>query len=163
MTDIILVCTIIVIALILFATEKLRIDFVAIMIMVALSLLGLFREKFPTPTEAVSGLSNTATVTVGAMFVLSAGLLKTGAVSWLSQRLVSFGGKSENLFAFDDYRRSRFGVYEQYGGGGDFPAGRSCHFAAISPQPVNSAASAFIYFHCRRNLHADRHFDQYFG
>ncbi|CAN5140459.1 SLC13 family permease [soil metagenome] len=95
MTDIILVCTIIVIALILFATEKLRIDFVAIMIMVALSLLGLFREKFPTPTEAVSGLSNTATVTVGAMFVLSAGLLKTGAVSWLSQRLVSFGGKSE--------------------------------------------------------------------
>lgn len=95
MTDIILVCTIIFIALILFATEKLRIDFVAIMIMVTLSLLGLFREKFPTPQEAVSGLSNTATVTVGAMFVLSAGLLKTGAVSWLSQRLVKFGGKSE--------------------------------------------------------------------
>lgn len=96
MLDIILVCTIIVIALILFSTEKLRIDLVAIMIMVTLLLLGLVRENFVTPQEAISGLSNKATVTIGAMFVLSAGLLKTGAISWVSQKLMRFGGSSES-------------------------------------------------------------------
>ena len=95
MFDIVLVSIIVIIALILFATEKIRVDLVAISLMVTLMLIGLFRENFVTPKEAISGLSNKATVTIGAMFILSAGMLKSGAMSWLSQKMVRLGGSSE--------------------------------------------------------------------
>ena len=93
--DIILVCTIIVVFLILFASEKLRVDLVAILLMVLLMVIGLFRDTFPDIHEGISGFSNEATVTIAAMFVLSAGLMRTGAISWISQRLARLGGDSE--------------------------------------------------------------------
>ncbi len=65
-------------AVILFATEKFSVDVVAIVIMATLIASGIV-----TPEEGISGFSNKATVTVAAMFVLSAGLFKTGAVSFL--------------------------------------------------------------------------------
>jgi di/tricarboxylate transporter len=95
MVDIVLVCTIIVVALILFASEKLRVDLVAMLLMVTLMVIGIFRDTFPDLHEGTSGFSNEATVTIAAMFVLSAGLMKTGAISWISQRLAALGGDSE--------------------------------------------------------------------
>jgi len=77
--DIILVLLVVVAALILFITEKLPVDLTALVVMGTLLLSGLI-----TPQEAISGFSNPATVTVGAMFVLSAGLFKTGAVNALA-------------------------------------------------------------------------------
>ena len=62
-------------ALILFATELLSIDLVAILIMVTLMLSGVV-----SPQEGISGFSNSATITVAFMFVLSDALLKTGAL-----------------------------------------------------------------------------------
>jgi len=47
-----------------------------------LAVLLLF--KFVTPTEAVSGFSSSATITIGAMFILSAGLIHTGVVDYLA-------------------------------------------------------------------------------
>lgn len=44
-----------------------------------------------TPLEAISGFSNPATVTVAAMFVLSAGLHKSGALTVLGQTLIKHG------------------------------------------------------------------------
>jgi len=95
MFDVVLVCTIIVVFLILFASEKLRVDLIAILLMVLLMVIGLFRDTFPNLEEGLSGFSNEATVTIAAMFVLSAGLMKTGAISWISQRLARLGGDSE--------------------------------------------------------------------
>ena len=95
MLDVVLVCTIIVVFLILFASEKLRVDLIAILLMVLLMVIGLFRDTFPNLEEGLSGFSNEATVTIAAMFVLSAGLMKTGAISWISQRLARLGGDSE--------------------------------------------------------------------
>ncbi|MBN2077353.1 MAG: SLC13 family permease [Spirochaetes bacterium] len=72
-------------AVILFATEKLSVDLTALLIMGVLLLSGII-----TPGEGVSGFSNSATVTVTAMFVLSAALRQTGAVNYigtLSSRL----------------------------------------------------------------------------
>jgi len=80
--DIILVLLVVVAALILFITEKLPVDLTALVVMGTLLLSGLI-----TPQEAISGFSNPATVTVGAMFVLSAGLFKTGAVNALAGAL----------------------------------------------------------------------------
>jgi len=95
MLDVVLVCTIIVVFLILFASEKLRVDLIAVLLMVLLMVIGLFRDTFPNLEEGLSGFSNEATVTIAAMFVLSAGLMKTGAISWVSQRLARLGGDSE--------------------------------------------------------------------
>ena len=95
MFDIALVCVIIVVFLILFASEKLRVDLVAILLMTLLMVIGLFRDNWVTPHEGISGFSNEATATIAAMFVLSAGLMKTGAVSWVSQKLARLGGSNE--------------------------------------------------------------------
>lgn len=70
------VFAVIVLALALFVSDRYRIDQVALGIPVVLLLAGVI-----SPAEAVSGLSNTATVTVAAMLVLGLGLVKTGAIS----------------------------------------------------------------------------------
>ncbi len=68
----------------LFATELLSIDLVALLIMVTLIITGVI-----TPEEGVSGFSNKATITVAFMFILSAALLKTGALQLMAHRLSS--------------------------------------------------------------------------
>ncbi len=76
-------------AVYLFVTERYRADLVALMVLAALVVIGLFQhlvswihpEHWITPEEGISGFSNPATITVAAMFVLSAGLQKTGAVA----------------------------------------------------------------------------------
>lgn len=73
---------IIVLAIILFASEILPVDLVAILIMLSLILTGVL-----TPQEGIKGFSNKATITVAFMFVLSAALLKTGALQVLAHRL----------------------------------------------------------------------------
>jgi di/tricarboxylate transporter len=78
--EIILVFAVALCAVVLFATEKLSVDVIALLIMGALLLFGIV-----SPDEGISGFSNKATVTVAAMFIISAGLFKTGAVSYLGK------------------------------------------------------------------------------
>ncbi len=95
MLDIGLVCAIIVIAFVLFASERVRVDLVALMVLCALTIVGQFRTGFLTAEEAFSGFSNEATLTIAAMFILSSGLTKTGAIGWLSRRLTQVAGGSD--------------------------------------------------------------------
>jgi di/tricarboxylate transporter len=74
--DTIILAVIILLALILFVSEWIRVDVVALLIISALIVTGIL-----SPGEAVLGFSNGATVTVLFMFILSAALLQTGAVS----------------------------------------------------------------------------------
>ncbi|WP_330970081.1 SLC13 family permease, partial [Lysobacter sp. A3-1-A15] len=69
-------------AVYLFVTEKLRVDVVAVLVLASLLVLGLV-----SPTEALSGFSSQATITVAAMFVLSAGLQRSGALQGLGEML----------------------------------------------------------------------------
>lgn len=93
--EIILVLLITAGAVYLFVTEKFRADLVALMVLGTLVVVGLFQhlvrwirpERWITPEEGISGFSNPATITVAAMFVLSAGLQKTGAVAWAARLL----------------------------------------------------------------------------
>ncbi|HZP65808.1 MAG TPA: SLC13 family permease [Rudaea sp.] len=62
-------------AMALFISEKLRYDVIALVVLVALILLHII-----TPTEGLSGFSNEATVVVAAMFALNAGVVGTGAL-----------------------------------------------------------------------------------
>ncbi|NNE97561.1 MAG: SLC13 family permease [Pyrinomonadaceae bacterium] len=76
--EIALVVAVAICAVVLFATEKLSVDVVAVVVMSILLISGII-----TPEEGIAGFSNKATVTVGAMFIISAALFKTGAVSYL--------------------------------------------------------------------------------
>lgn len=60
----------------LFVTDHVTYDVTAIIIMVSLLVSGIL-----TPQEGLSGFSNAATVTVAAMFVLSAGIRRTGILN----------------------------------------------------------------------------------
>ena len=70
----------------LFISEKYPLDLVAMIGLGMLLLLGLI-----TPQEGISGFSNPATVTVAAMFILSAGLQKTGATAAVGRLMVRYG------------------------------------------------------------------------
>ena len=74
----------------LLVTERLRADLVAMLILAALVVLGILE-----PYQALSGFSNPATVAVGCMFVLSAGLNASGVVQFLGDRLLRHGPSSE--------------------------------------------------------------------
>lgn len=79
----------------LFVKGTFRADLVALMVLGALIVTGLMPnltdwirpDKWITPGEGISGFSNPATITVAAMFVLSAGLQKTGAVLFAARAL----------------------------------------------------------------------------
>ncbi|MCL4836408.1 MAG: anion permease [Thermoanaerobaculia bacterium] len=73
-------------AVALFASERFPIDLSALLVLGSLLLFRLV-----TPEEGISGFANPATVTVAAMFVLTAGLQKTGSVAFLGRLLVRFG------------------------------------------------------------------------
>ncbi len=69
-------------AMAVFASEKLRIDVVALVVLGLLLILGIVDMK-----EALSGFSNEATVTVAAMFALSLGIERSGALEPLGDAL----------------------------------------------------------------------------
>ncbi|MGB3519475.1 MAG: SLC13 family permease [Elainellaceae cyanobacterium] len=83
-----LTLAVVVLALVCFVGEWFSADVTAIFVMVTLMTLGLV-----TPEQGVSGFSNSATVTVLAMFILSAGIERTGAVQAVSHSLMAWGGQ----------------------------------------------------------------------
>ena len=87
--EIVLVLLVLVAAMVLFAWGRWSVDLVALMIMTLLLLLGLV-----TPEQGIAGFSNTATVTVGAMFILSGGLYRSGAVNFAGAMLTRLGRSS---------------------------------------------------------------------
>ena len=82
-------------AVVLFVTEKFSTDIVAILVMIVLL---VFRVL--TPAEGLAGFANTATVTVGAMFVLSAGMFRSGAVNFVGKALGRLARHSSRLMLF---------------------------------------------------------------
>ncbi len=74
----VLFAVILVVAVVLFATRALPFEAASVLTIAALCLSGIL-----TPQEALSGFSNQATITIAAMFILSAALIKTGALDFL--------------------------------------------------------------------------------
>ena len=88
--EIIIVLTILAIAILLFITEWVRMDVVALLVLGSLAVAGLV-----TPAEALSGFSNPAVVTVWAVLILSGGLARTGVAGLIGRRLMRLAGNSE--------------------------------------------------------------------
>jgi di/tricarboxylate transporter len=88
--EIITVLIILAVAILLFVTERVREDVVALLVMVSLALTGLV-----TPADALSGFSNPAVVTVWAILILSAALSRTGVAGLVGRRVLRLAGSSE--------------------------------------------------------------------
>ena len=88
--DIALTLGIITLTIVLFISEKLRVDLIAMLVLGALVLTNLV-----TPEEALSGFSNPAVVTVWAVFILSSGLSRTGVANIVGRQVIRLAGESE--------------------------------------------------------------------
>lgn len=90
------IVSIIIIALLAFLiTEKIPIDLAAIGTMVLLAVLGIL-----TPKEAVAGFANPAVITVGAMFLISQAMIRTGAVGFIGEKIIAFSQGNARLGVF---------------------------------------------------------------
>jgi di/tricarboxylate transporter len=89
-TEIAIVLAILLAAIVLFVTEKIRVDLVALMVLVSLALTGLI-----SPVEALSGFANPAVVTVWAVLILSAGLARTGVAGLIGKPVLRLARGSE--------------------------------------------------------------------
>ena len=90
--EITLVTLILLAALALLVSERLSLDLTALGIMVALMITGLL-----TPRQAVAGFANPAPLTVGALFIVTKGLVRTGGLSFLTRLLTRLTGGSHRL------------------------------------------------------------------
>ncbi len=86
----VMVLAILLLAVVLFVTEWLRADVVALVVLVSLVLTGLV-----TPEKAISGFSNPAVVTIWAVFILSGGLSRTGVGSLVGRYLLRLAKHGE--------------------------------------------------------------------
>ena len=87
--EIIVLLTLISGALILFVSEIIPMDLTAIVVMVMLMVTGLV-----TPEEGVAGFSNSATLTVLALLIISLGLQNTGVVEYIGNKLIAVSGNN---------------------------------------------------------------------
>jgi len=88
--EVIILLTIVAAAFVLFIGGWLRVDVVGLLVLSALALTNLV-----TAQEALAGFSSPAVVTVWALFILSAGLTRTGIAHQLGQPLQRFAKSSE--------------------------------------------------------------------
>ncbi|MEZ4577544.1 MAG: SLC13 family permease [Desulfobacterales bacterium] len=89
--DMILVMSMIGLAIFLFIVEWVRVDVVAILMMVSLPLLHLV-----SPKEAFVGLSSNAVVSIIAVIIIGAGLDRTGMINRLVAPVLKIAGKSSS-------------------------------------------------------------------
>ena len=74
----------------LFVSERLRVDLVALLALAALAVTGILE-----PEAALAGFANPATVTIAALFVLSAALLRSGAGQLAGQVVVKLFSRGQ--------------------------------------------------------------------
>jgi di/tricarboxylate transporter len=88
-TEMILVMAMICVAVFLFIVEWIRVDVVAILMMVSLPLL-----KLVTPNEAFVGFSSNAVISIIAVIIIGAGLDKTGLINRVVAPVLRIAGNS---------------------------------------------------------------------
>nr|WP_228299190.1 SLC13 family permease [Klebsiella pneumoniae] len=84
------VLSLLAIAVVLFATGKVRMDAIALMVIVAFVLSGTL-----TLNEAFSGFSDPNVILIAALFIIGDGLVRTGVATKMGAWLVSVAGNSE--------------------------------------------------------------------
>ena len=84
------VLALLLVALVLFSLERIPIEIVAILLVMALVLTNTL-----TPAEAFAGFGNDIVITIAGLFILTGGLAKTGVIDLVGRRLHRTAGESE--------------------------------------------------------------------
>ena len=90
MSPIALTLILLAVAIVLFATEKLPVDVVGILLVIALVLTQVL-----TVPDAVAGFGNDVIITLGGLFILVGGLVKTGIVDLIGRRMHRLAGNNQ--------------------------------------------------------------------
>jgi di/tricarboxylate transporter len=90
MSPVAIVLILLLIAVVLFATERIPIDIVTLLLVVALVVTGTL-----TATEAFAGFGNDIVITISGLFILTGGLVKTGVIDVVGRRLHRIAGGNE--------------------------------------------------------------------
>ncbi len=88
--EIAIVLGVLIVSLILFISEVIRMDLVALLVLSALAIFGVVNTE-----QAFAGFSNSAVITVWAMFILSEGLTRTGIADIIGRQVMRAGGSRE--------------------------------------------------------------------
>ncbi|MFO7322712.1 MAG: SLC13 family permease [Chloroflexota bacterium] len=88
--EMIITLIVMVAATVLFVTEWIRIDLVALLVLIALVVTGVL-----TIEEAVAGFSSTAVLSIGFLFVVGGAIFQTGLAAMASDRILRIAGTSE--------------------------------------------------------------------
>ncbi|MGH9880960.1 MAG: SLC13 family permease, partial [Pyrinomonadaceae bacterium] len=89
-TQITIVIILLLVALVLFAIERIPIEIVSIVLVMALIVTNTL-----TVPEAFAGFGNDIVITIAGLFILTGGLVKTGVVDLVGRRLHGIAGDSE--------------------------------------------------------------------
>ena len=79
------------VALLLFISEKLRVDLVALIVLVSLTLTGLI-----SPEDAFSGFASPAVIAVWSVFIISGGLTRSGVADVIARFILRLAGNKPN-------------------------------------------------------------------
>lgn len=89
-SEIVLVLLVLAAAIVLFVTELVRVDVVALIVLTSLAWLGLV-----TPVQAFSGFGSNAVIAIIAVMILAHGIDRTGIMIRLSRYIIRIAGESE--------------------------------------------------------------------
>ena len=92
MSPIAITLILLLVAVVLFASEKIPVDVVGILLVI-----GLVMTNVLTIQEGLSGFGDNIIITIGGLFVLTGGLVKTGIVDLIGRRLYRISGSNEFL------------------------------------------------------------------
>ena len=95
---IIFIILLLIFLIIMFIIEPIRIDIIALSIPVILVFTNFWTKV--SPVEAISGFSSSATITVGSMFIISAGVEKSGIIQALGDKIYEWTGDSDFKLLF---------------------------------------------------------------
>lgn len=85
----ILVLAILAVAVVLFVTERLRVDLIAMLVLITLSVTGLV-----TIEEAFSGFASPAVITVWSVYIVSGALFRSGVADTLANFMLRLAGEN---------------------------------------------------------------------
>ena len=88
--EIAFVLAVLVAAVVLFVTEKLRVDLVALLVLLALAISGVIDHD-----AAILGFSNHAVIAIASVLVLSGGLQRTGVADLVGRQVMRLAGTGE--------------------------------------------------------------------
>ncbi len=76
------------VAVVLFVTERVRVDLVALMVMLGLVVTGVLEGE-----QAIMGFANEAVITIASVLILSGALARTGVARFIGRRVLAASGK----------------------------------------------------------------------